>query len=135
MSKMITVRRVGVFSFAKIQALVGAVMGLFIGLIYGVILMIFGAAMLSGGGRDSGAAAAGGIVGGVVAIILFPLIYGGIGLVFGAIGALVYNAAAGVIGGLELEIEDQAAAYATTPPPPPDHWETSGRYQPPTSPS
>ena len=37
--------------------------------------------------------------------IMMPIVYGLVGLIFGAIGAAVYNLIAGWTGGLELELE------------------------------
>lgn len=128
----VTVKRIGVLSLAKIQAMLMAIIGLFIGLIYGLFFMLFGAAMfsqMSGGG--GGAAAAGGVIGGVAMIILMPVIYAVFGFIFGAISALVYNAASGFMGGLEMEIEGMSDTIAM-PPPPPQQW-TPNMYTPPTA--
>ena len=58
-----TIRRVGVFSLAKIQGLLMLVIGLIIGVIYGLIFMIFGAALTSVMPKDeSQAIGAGGTV-------------------------------------------------------------------------
>lgn len=38
--------------------------------------------------------------------LLMPVVYGVFGLVFGAIGAMIYNVVAGFTGGLELDIEE-----------------------------
>lgn len=40
--------------------------------------------------------------------LLMPIVYGIFGLVFGAIGALIYNFVAGLTGGLEVEVDDPA---------------------------
>jgi len=41
---------------------------------------------------------------GFAAIIVFPILYGIVGGVGGAIGALMYNLVAGWVGGLEVDI-------------------------------
>lgn len=57
MAKM-QIKRVGVLSVAKISGIVGAALGLFVGLIYGLIFFMFGAAMMAAGPRGSGPARA-----------------------------------------------------------------------------
>jgi hypothetical protein len=124
MAKMV-IRRFGVFSAAKIYAVVMAGMGLVIGVPLGIIMMIFGAAMMAGGGNS----AAGGGVGigiGIFYMIGLPIMYGILGFIFGAIGALIYNIAAGIIGGLEMELENAEQSY--TQPPPPQYG--ANTYQP-----
>lgn len=37
--------------------------------------------------------------------VALPILYGGLGFVIGALGALVYNLLAGWIGGIEVEVE------------------------------
>jgi hypothetical protein len=114
-----TIRRVGVFSLAKIQALLMTVFGLIIGVIYGLIFMVLGATMSSLAPRDSQAmGGAGSVVIGLVIMVAFPIFYGVIGFIAGAIGGLIYNAAAGIVGGIKLDLESEVQ-YA---PPPPQEW-------------
>ena len=54
-----TIKRFGVFSVAKMQSLVMFVIGLVIGVIYGLIFIIFGAAITAMAPRGEGQAAAG----------------------------------------------------------------------------
>jgi len=111
-----TIRRFGVFSVAKLQALLMFVMGLFIGVIYGLFFMIFGAAISAMAPR--GGQAAGGIgtiVIGIVIMIGVPIFYGILGFIGGIIGALVYNLAAGIVGGVKFELEGDSPAYAAPP--------------------
>ena len=114
MAKM-QIKRMGVFSVAKIYAVVMAVFGLIIGVIYGLIFIIFGAAMMAG--RDTGGAGAGSLAIGLIMMVAFPIFYAIIGFVFGAIGALVYNVASGFVGGVELELEAVSDGYTAPPPP------------------
>jgi hypothetical protein len=120
------IKRFGVFSAAKIYAVVMAGLGLILGILYGLFFIIFGAAMMAGSGRNSGAAGASTLVIGLVMMVAIPIFYGIIGFIFGAIGALIYNIAAGIIGGLELELENADAGY--TQPPPPQYG--ANQYQP-----
>ena len=62
-----------------------------------------------------------------VAGLIVGVIYGLFFIIFGAIGALVYNVAAGFVGGVELELESVGDAYAA-PPPPPQYG--ASQYQP-----
>ena len=116
-----TIRRFSVFSVAKIQGLLAFVIGLLIGVIYGLVFMVFGAAMssLAPRGDSQAMGGVGSIVIGLVIMIAVPVFYGILGFIGGAIGALVYNLAAGVVGGVRFELEGVAPAYA---PPPPQQW-------------
>ena len=120
------VKRVGVLSFARISGVVGAGLGLIIGVIYGLIIMTVGAAMMSGRG---GPGAGFGIVGGLFAMILIPAFYGVISFVFGALYAFVYNIAAGFVGGIELELQDVGMGYGA-PPAPQQDWQQNQYQQP-----
>jgi hypothetical protein len=116
-----TIRRFSVFSVAKIQGLLAFVIGLLIGVIYGLSFMIFGAAIssLAPHGDSQAMGGAGAIVIGIIIMIAVPVFYGILGFVGGMIGALVYNAAAGIVGGIRFEIESSSPAYV---PPPPQQW-------------
>jgi hypothetical protein len=121
-----TIRRFGVFSVAKINGLLGFIIGLLIGLIYGLFLILFGAAMSAlapGGGNEALAGGVSTVVLGVITMIAFPIIYGFLGFLGGAISAVVYNLAAGMIGGIKFELEGVQQEYA--PPPPPQQWAPS----------
>ena len=99
------IRKLGILSVAKMYALIMLVVSLIISIPYGLFIMFFGAAMMSAGGRGGLAAGGGSIVLGLLFMIGLPIFYGAIGFVFGAIGALIYNLFAGMIGGIEIEVE------------------------------
>lgn len=124
MAKMM-IRRVGILSSAKMSGIVGAGLGLIIGVIYGLLFMVIGAAALSG---RNGPGAGFGIVGGLLMMVVIPVMYGVLSFVIGAIYALIYNAAAGFVGGVELELEEMGGGYGT-PPLPPQSWQTN-QYEP-----
>jgi hypothetical protein len=62
-----------------------------------------GASFIKEGGPKSA-----GVFLGVGAIILFPLLYGLMGFVVGVISGWIYNLAAKIFGGVEIELEDSA---------------------------
>ena len=115
-----TIKRVGVFSIAKIQALLMFVIGLIIGVIYGLVFMFFGAAIAAmAPNSDQTLGGIGSVVGGLVIMVLFPIFYGILGFIGGVIGGLVYNLAAGIVGGIKIDLEGVAPDYA---PPQPQQW-------------
>ncbi len=100
------IRKLGVISVAKIYAVMALVFSLLISIPYGLIIMVFGAAMLGQGG-DAGLAAGGGsIIIGLLVMIGVPIFYAIIAFISGAIGALLYNLFAGMVGGVEIEVEN-----------------------------
>jgi len=94
--------RVGVFSCAKVSGILYAAFGLLAGLIFTFFAML-GAAI--GIASDSGPGALFGLFFGVGAVIILPIFYGILGFIGGAIVAALYNVAAGVIGGVEVEFK------------------------------
>jgi hypothetical protein len=124
----VQIKRMGVFSCAKIYSITLAAMGLIVGVIYGLIFMVVGGAMMAGGGRESGMAGGSSIVIGLVMMIVIPVFYGVIGFVGGLIGGLVYNVAAGIVGGLELELENMDTGTGYAPPAP--NWGDQPPYTP-----
>jgi hypothetical protein len=91
------ITRIGVWSAAKLYAAIAGTMGLIIGFIIAVLSAVGAAAGMQ---EDAGLAA--GFLG-IGAVIIAPIFYGVMGLVGGAIGALLYNIFAGLVGGLEIE--------------------------------
>jgi|SRR6476660_1263198 len=101
------IKKLGILSVAKMQGVMGLVIGLIIGVIYGLIIIAYsllGASILKG--NSSLAVGGGGVDVGIVAMIAIPIIYGIIGFIGGAIGALLYNLFAGMVGGVEIEVEN-----------------------------
>ena len=96
------IQRIGVLSFGKIGGALYGALDLIFGAIVSLI-SLFGAAFSQAAGDQPG----GQIIAmffGIGAIILFPLFYGVMGFIGGVISALIYNLAASVVGGLELEV-------------------------------
>jgi hypothetical protein len=109
-----TIKRFSVFSVAKIYGLVFFVVGLLIGVIYGLSVMLFGAALSALSPNNDGAALGGvsSVVVGLLIMIAFPLFYSFAGFISGLIAGLIYNIAAGVVGGIKFECETTTVEYA-----------------------
>lgn len=93
------INRIGPLSFAKLSAMLYAILGLVLGGIFSLVALVGGFAS-----DTAGAAGVGGIIG-VGAVIVFPILYGLMGFVMTLIGAWLYNVAAGVVGGVEVDIQ------------------------------
>ena len=96
---MVEITKIGVMPFAKMLAAIYVGIGLLIGL-FVAVLALFGAALPSSGTSFPGLF---GLMFGVGAVIFFPIMYGIMGLVIGALMALLYNFIAPKIGGIKLE--------------------------------
>jgi hypothetical protein len=92
------VRKVGVWSAAKLYGAITAAFGVLVGLGFALVATVGG--QLSPDGPHWM-----GPMFGVGGIIFFPLLYGVFGLCAGALSALFYNVFAGMVGGLSLDVE------------------------------
>ena len=93
------IKHIGVWSLARILAIVYAALGIVIGFFFAFFSLISAAA---GAVADVPGL---GMIFGVGAIFILPIMYGIIGLVGGLIIGLIYNAIAGSVGGIEIELE------------------------------
>src|SRR5689334_21537838 len=116
-----TIRGFGVISLAKMYGLLMFIFWLIIGVIYGLIIIVVRATMAAAvrGNATMGGASSAAV--GIGAMIGIPIFYGILGFIMGAIGALIYNALSGIIGGVKFDLEGVQQEYA--PPPPPHNWE------------
>lgn len=85
------VKKIGVLSLAKILGFLYAILGLILGALFAV-LSLFGFSEETG------------LFFGAASIVIFPILYGIMGFIGGAISAFFYNLVAKWIGGLEVEI-------------------------------
>ena len=92
------IRRIGPMSIARLSGMLYAVMGLVLGGIISLIALAGGFAA----GSDK-AAPFGGFIG-VAAVLVLPICYGLLGFVGTLIAAWLYNVAADVVGGVEVDI-------------------------------
>ena len=95
-----TITRVGPLSAAKVAGLLYVVIGLVAGDSVSLFAMA-GAAIGAGSGNGDGATF--GALFGVGAIILLPIFYGFFGFVGTLIMAALFNLAAGMVGGIEVD--------------------------------
>lgn len=93
------IRRVGPLSFAKIAGLLYAILGLVFGGVFSLIALAGGFASNAEGSGGFGA------IIGVGAVVIFPILYGVMAFVMTLVGAWLYNVAAGVVGGVELDVQ------------------------------
>jgi len=100
------VKKLGIFSFAKVSGILDALFGLVSGVIFSLMSLVVGS-IGRGMGNES---AMFGMMFGVGAIIFLPIFYGVIGFVFSALFAWLYNLIAGWVGGFEIELEDNRPA-------------------------
>jgi hypothetical protein len=91
------ITRIRPLSCAKIAGTLYAMMGLLLGAFISLIALT--------GGFASKVPAAQGFVSmiGASAIVVMPILYGGLGFVMTLVSAAVYNFAAGLVGGIEIE--------------------------------
>jgi hypothetical protein len=93
------IKRIVPLSFAKIAGTLYAIMGLVAGCIVSLV------AVAGGFSSDESGFANFGAMVGAGAIIILPIFYGALGFVATLIGAWIYNILAGVVGGIELDVQ------------------------------
>jgi hypothetical protein len=93
------IKRIGPFSVGKIAGALYAVIGVCLGAVFSLM------AMAGGMAADTDGAAGFGALIGVGAIVIFPILYGGLGFVFTMLAAALYNLIAGWVGGVELDVQ------------------------------
>ena len=93
------ITRVNAFSVAKVAAVLYAGLGLLAGALFSLIGMVGLGAALSG---QEGAGFLS-MLFGVGAIVIMPICYGIFGFIFSFIAASIFNVAAGMTGGIEIE--------------------------------
>jgi len=94
-------KRIGPLSFAKLSGFVYAVMGLIFGVLLAFVSFLGGGATGGAGGPVLGA------IFGVGAVIILPILYGALGFLGSLLAAALYNWAAGLLGGIEIDMEDE----------------------------
>lgn len=93
------IKRIGPMSCARITGTLYAALGLVLGAIFSLV------AVAGGFASDNSDAAGLGAMVGVAAIIIFPILYGCIGFVATIVGVWRYNVMAGLVGGIEMDVQ------------------------------
>ena len=91
---MAVVKSVEIMSWAKIHALFGIVFGLIYGIVVGLVLTAAGIGLDRGGMTAFG----------IASVVIFPIIFGIMAFIGGAITAFLYNLFASKIGGIQVEL-------------------------------
>jgi hypothetical protein len=101
------IRNINPIQYAIVNAVLCALIGLILGVFFGLFSSAMGALAPGGGGMNFG----------WLSIIIFPIMYAVIGFIAGLIGAFVYNIVAGWTGGIEMTLSSApvGAATATVP--------------------
>jgi len=94
-------KSVGVLSAAKIVGLMYAILGLVMGLFFAAVFSMIPMSDAANPEMPTWLAP----MFGTGAILIMPIFYGCMGFVGGAIAAVIYNALARMMGGLELKLE------------------------------
>jgi hypothetical protein len=93
------IRRIGPLSFAKLSGTLYAIIGLVLGGIFSLV------ALAGGFASDTAELAGVSAILGLAAVVVFPILYGLMGFVATLIAAWLYNVAAGIVGGVEVDIQ------------------------------
>lgn len=101
------IRRIGVLSAAKIGSVIGAFAGVLAGVMFYLLGALGGLASAAGEGQSEADAAVTAFMAGMglLSIVILPVVYAIFGFIGGAIQALLFNLAARVMGGLEVETQ------------------------------
>lgn len=100
-------KRIGVLSLAKIMGVLYAAIGLIVGFFVSFAAVI---GSVIGSSLEGTTEPLVGLFLGVGAIFFFPILYGVLGFIGGAITSAIYNFVSKFTGGLELEFEGESAA-------------------------
>ena len=93
------IKRIGPVSCAKITGTLYAILGICVGAIFSLasLVGVFASHWSEGAGV--------GALVGVGAIVVFPVLYGGVAFVATLVGAWLYNVVAGLVGGIEMDLQ------------------------------
>lgn len=95
-TRKVTIKRIDIVSAGKIQGIILAFFALIFALLFALLVLLVG--VTSDDVRM-------GLGGALLIVIMAPIIYGVLGFIAGIISALIYNAAASAVGGIQLDFK------------------------------
>jgi len=98
---MRTIKKFEVVSVMRISAICYGLMGLIEGAIFSVIFLVM---PMASPAQQQIPPWMGALFGGL-SVIFFPILFGLMGAVIGALGAVIYNGSAKYVGGIQVEVE------------------------------
>lgn len=98
------IKRVGVWSVAKVLGSLYCGLGLIFGVVFAAAALL-GAGFARATESASAPSAVAGVLFGVGAIVFLPVVYGVMGLLMGGLTAWLYNLFSSAVGGIEVDLE------------------------------
>jgi hypothetical protein len=95
------IRRIGIGSIVNVAVVTYGLLGIVFGVCFALFATVFGAAAAA---NDDMPAWVGSIFG-IGAIIILPIVYGVMGAIGGVLMGALYNLVAGMVGGLEVDVQ------------------------------
>lgn len=99
------IRSIDSVSVGKVLGCLYAMVGVLIGGVFALISLLGVGLGANGNGNANAVGIAAGL--GVAALIIFPVMYGAFGFIGGIIMALLYNATASMVGGIEVQTDSR----------------------------
>jgi hypothetical protein len=126
MKKIFEMKRISIWSVIRVVFIIFLVMGIIVGLLYGITLSSFGF-LLSALGEyplDAGFPLLRNL--GFVMIPIIAIFYAVFGTIAAIIWTLIYNVVASIVGGIELELEERGVQVHRGPEAPDPREQTQG---------
>ena len=102
---MVEIRRVGILSVALMSGLLYTALGLIFGLLF-ACLTLFSIGSIAASVEDLPGLGGSAVITAGISAICFPIMYGVIGFIAGAIVGALYNLIASFAGGVKIELRD-----------------------------
>lgn len=104
------IKRIDVVSALKVSGILYALLGLIFALLFLPFMGVM-SSFASAAGEDAGMFPMM-FGGGISMILIMPIMYGIMGAIFGALGALIYNLVSKWVGGIKVVVDDVDDLYS-----------------------